>query len=123
MVEDVKPDIMMTITSERKGLILTPTNPAMLESNMNRRKKRRCLSRAAVHQLKNFAAVIAVGAEEAEEVAVIAVEIDEVATTMAVEATVEIVATAMRNVGAEARVVVHRDRSTLREINKTAMRK
>lgn len=63
------------------------------------------------------------GAEEAEEVAVIAVEIDKVATTMAAEATVVIEETAMRTVGAEARVVVHRDRSTLREINKIAMRK
>ena len=120
MVEGVKPDIMMTTTSVRKVSISTLTNPAMPETNINQRKKRRCLSREAVHQLKNFAVVTAVGGEEAEEVAVIAVEIDEVATTLAAVVTVVIGATAMRTLGPEARVVVHRDRSILLEIKRKA---
>lgn len=120
MVEGVKPDIMMTTTSVRKVSISTLTNPAMPETNINQRKKRRCLSREAVHQLKNFAVVTAVGGEEAEEVAVIAVEIDEVATTLAAVVTVVIGATAMRILGPEARVVVHRDRSILLEIKRKA---
>ena len=120
MVEGVKPDIMMTTTSVRKVSISTLTNPAMPETNINQRKKRRCLSREAVRQLKNFAVVTAVGGEEAEEVAVIAVEIDEVATTLAAVVTVVIGATAMRTLGPEARVVVHRDRSILLEIKRKA---
>jgi len=120
VVEGVKPDIMMTTTSVRKVSISTLTNPAMPETNINQRKKRRCLSREAVHQLKNFAVVTAVGGEEAEEVAVIAVEIDEVATTLAAVVTVVIGATAMRTLGPEARVVVHRDRSILLEIKRKA---
>ena len=123
MVEGVKPDIMMTTTSERKVSISTLTNPAMPETNINQRKKRRCLSRVAVRQLKKFAVVTAEGAAEAEEVAVIAVEIGEVATTMAAVATVVIGATAMRTVGPEARVEVHLDRSILREIKRKARRK
>ena len=121
MVEGVRPDIMMTTTSVRKVSISTLTNPAMPETNINQRKKRRCLSREAVRQLKNFAVVTAVGGEEAEEVAVIAVEIDEVATTLAAVVTVVIGATAMRTLGPEARVVVHRDRSILLEIKRKAM--
>jgi hypothetical protein len=120
VVEGVKPDIMMTTTSVRKVSISTLTNPAMPETNINQRKKRRCLSREAVHQLKNFAVVTAVGGEEAEEVAVIEVEIDEVATTLAAVVTVVIGATAMRTLGQEARVVVHRDRSILLEIKRKA---
>jgi len=120
VVEGVKPDIMMTTTSVRKVSISTLTNPAMPETNINQRKKRRCLSREAVRQLKNFAVVTAVGGEEAEEVAVIAVEIDEVATTLAAVVTVVIGATAMRTLGPEARVVVHRDRSILLEIKRKA---
>lgn len=123
MVEGVKPDIMMTTTSERKALISTLTNPAMQETNINQRKKRRFHSRVAVRQLKKFAVVTAEGAAEAEEVAVIAVEIGEVATTMAEVATVVIGATAMRIVGPEARVEVHLDRSILREIKRKARRK
>ena len=123
MVEGVKPDIMMMTTSERKVSILTLTNPAMPETNINQRKKRRCHLRVGVHQLKKFAVVTAVGAEEAEEVAVIAVEIDEVATTMAAVGTVVIGATDMRTVGPEARVEVHLDRSILREIKRKARRK
>ncbi len=115
MVEDVKPD-MMTTTSERKVSISIPTSPAMPE-NIHRRKKRRCHSREAVLQLKNFAVVTAVGVE-AEEVAVIAVEIDAVATTLAAAATVVIKATALRSVGPEARAVVRQDRSILQEIKR-----
>jgi hypothetical protein len=123
VVEGVKRDIMMTTTSVRKVSISTLTNPAMPETNINQRKKRRCLSRVAVRQLKKFAVVTAEGAAEAEEVAVIAVEIGEVATTMAAVATVVIKATAMRTVGLEARVEVHLDRSILREIKRKARRK
>ena len=69
--------------------------------------------------MRKYAVVTAVGVEEAEEVVVIAVEIDAVAITMAVVATEVIAAAvAMRSAGLEARAVVHRDRSILREIRR-----
>ena len=74
--------------------------------------------------MRKFVVVTAVGVEEAEEVVVIAVEIDAVAITMAVVATEVIGATvAMRSVGPEARVVVHRDRSILPEIRRKSKMK
>jgi len=96
----------------------------MPTTNINPRKKRRCHSREAARLLKKYVVVTAVGVEEAEGVVVIAVEIDAVAATMAVVATEVIGATvAMRSVGPEARAVVHRDRSILREIRRKSKMK
>jgi hypothetical protein len=96
----------------------------MPTTNINPKKMRRCRSREADHPLRKYAVVTAVGVEEAEEVVVIAVEIDAVAITMAVVATEVIAAAvAMRSAGLEARAVVHRDRSILREIRRKSKMK